>query len=48
MERCNKHVKCDVCECAHNLHGRNCSLETVQISCANGDCSHCESFENKH
>ncbi|MBR2384234.1 MAG: DUF1540 domain-containing protein [Clostridia bacterium] len=47
MEKCNKHVKCDVCDCVHNIRGRNCSLETIKVSCVDGDCSHCESFENK-
>lgn len=48
MDKCNCNVRCDVCECAHNLHGRNCSLDCVKITCANGTCTCCDSFRNKN
>ncbi|MBQ7374093.1 MAG: DUF1540 domain-containing protein [Clostridia bacterium] len=47
MEKCNNHIKCDVCDCTHNLHGRNCSLDSVKITCTSADCTCCGDFENK-
>lgn len=41
----NYSIKCDVRKCSHNAEGCNCSLDCVKISCKDGACTCCESYD---
>ncbi len=47
MERCNNSIKCDVCECMHNVQGKNCNLGCIKVTNGSSACTCCDSFENK-
>ena len=47
MQKKNDSIKCDVCECEHNYHGKNCSLGTVKITCSQKGCTCCGDFNEK-
>ena len=47
MQNKNENIKCDVCECEDNFHGKNCSLGTVKITCGKEGCTCCDDYKNK-
>ena len=47
MQNKNENIKCDVCDCEHNYHGKNCSLGTVKITCSKKGCTCCGDFTEK-
>ncbi|MBQ9103620.1 MAG: DUF1540 domain-containing protein [Clostridia bacterium] len=43
----NYSVKCDVRKCSHNADGCNCSLDCIKVTCSDGSCTCCGSFDEK-
>ena len=47
MANINENIRCDVCSCAYNCEGKNCTLNQVKITTDCTDCTCCDSYSFK-
>ena len=47
MASVNENIHCDVCNCAYNCEGKNCTLNQVKITTDCSDCTCCDSYSYK-